>query len=176
MVSVLRSDPMRHDANAISELFRTDSLGGPDHAIGFVLWRVVNRYIREVDRSLAAARVDLTHLQFETLIQAAWLGRDGQATTQSTLARFGGIQPMQVSLMLKTLESKALVVRPRDPADVRTKRVEVTPAGVETLRQALPVVIDVQRRLFGERGGPGGDLLASLLQLDANARETGPTG
>ena len=164
---------MDHDATAISDLFRTASLGGPDHAIGFVLWRVVNRYVREVDRSLAAAGVDLTHLQFETLIQAAWLGRGGEAATQAALARFGGIQPMQVSLMLKTLEGKALVARPRDPADVRTKRVEVTSAGVEALRRALPVVIDVQHRLFGEGGRRGGGLLNSLLELET---DSGPTG
>ena len=164
---------MGHDSTAISDLFRTASLGGPDHAIGFVLWRLVNRYVREVDRSLAAAGLDLTHLQFETLIQAAWLGREGQAATQAELARFGGIQPMQVSLMLKTLEGKGLVARPRDPSDIRTKRVEVTAAGVAALRRALPVVIDVQRRLFGERGSPGGGLVNSLLDLEAGAESTG---
>ncbi len=46
---------MGNDTRAISELFRTASLGAPENAIGFVLWRVVNRYMREVDRSLAAA-------------------------------------------------------------------------------------------------------------------------
>ena len=165
---------MGNDAHAISELFRTASLGAPESAIGFVIWRVVNRYMREVDRSLAAAGVDLTHLQFETLIQAAWLGRSGDAPTQAELARFGGIQPMQVSHMLKTLEGKGLVARPRDPSDVRTKRVEVTSAGLEVLRRAKPVVIDVQRRLFGEEGAPGGRLLISLLRVCAGPEETGP--
>ncbi len=165
---------MGNDARAISELFRTATLGAPENAIGFVLWRVVNRYMREVDRSLAAAGLDLTHLQFETLIQAAWLGRSGEAATQAELARFGGIQPMQVSHMLKTLEGKGLVARPRGPADVRTKRVEVTAAGLEALRRAKPVVIDVQRRLFGEEGAPGGGLLNSLLRVCASPEEAGP--
>ncbi len=165
---------MGNDAHAIAELFRTASLGAPENAIGFVIWRVVNRYMREVDRSLAAAGVDLTHLQFETLIQAAWLGRSGTAPMQAELSRFGGIQPMQVSHMLKTLEGKGLVARPRDPTDVRTKRVGVTAAGVEMLRRAKPVVIDVQRRLFGEEGAPGGQLLVSLLRVSASPEETGP--
>lgn len=167
---------MGNDARAISELFRTASLGAPENAIGFVLWRVVNLYIREVDRSLAAAGIDLTHLQFETLIQAAWLGRSGGAPTQAELTRFGGIQPMQVSHMLKTLEGKGLVARPRGPSDVRTKRVEVTAAGVAALRRAKPVVIDVQRRLFGAEGAPGGGLLNSLLRVCASPEETGPPG
>ena len=164
---------MGNDSRAISEFFKTASLGAPENAIGFVLWRVVNRYLREIDRALAAAGLDLTHLQFETLIQAAWLGRSGEAATQAEITRFGGIQPMQVSHMLKTLEAKGLVARPRDPSDVRTKRVELTSAGLEALRQAKPVVIDVQRRVFGEEGRPGGALLNSLLRVSAGPEETG---
>ncbi len=167
---------MGNDAQAISELFRSIALGAPEHAIGFVLWRVVNRYVREVDRALAGAGIDLTHLQFETLIQSAWLGRSGEAATQAELARFGGIQPMQVSLMLKTLERKGLVARPRDPLDVRTKRVEVTAAGLEAIRRAKPLIIDVQRRLFGEEGAPGGVLLAALLRVPAGDDEAGSGG
>ena len=166
---------MGNDAHAISELFKAVSLGAPENAIGFVLWRVVHLYVREVDRSLAAGGVNLTHLQFETLIQSAWLGRSGEAATQSELARFGGIQPMQVSHMLKTLEGKGLVARPRDPSDVRTKRVEVTAAGLEVLRRAKPLVIDVQRRLFGEEGAPGGVLLDALLRVCASPKGAGPS-
>ena len=157
---------MSHDAEAIAELFRTVSLGGPENAIGFVLWRVVSRYMREVDRCLNDAAIDLTHLQFETLIQAAWLGREGDAPTQLQLARFGGIQPMQISLMVKTLEAKGLVNRSRQ---ARTKRIELTAAGLEVLYRAKPVVIDVQRRMFGEAGAPGGQLLRSLLEVEGPA-------
>jgi hypothetical protein len=37
---------------------------------------------------------------------------------------------------------------------------------VAVLRRALPVMIDVQREVFGAAGEPGGILLNSLLQLD----------
>ncbi len=163
---------MSYDARAIAELFRTASLGAPENAVGFVLWRVVNLYMREVDRCLAAAGVDLTHLQFETLIQAAWLGRDGHAPTQMQIVQFGGIQPMQVSHMVKTLERKGLVTRSRD---ARSKRVELTSDGVELLRRGKPVVIDVQRRLFGQEGAPGGRLLQALLQVCVDTEEGGPS-
>jgi DNA-binding MarR family transcriptional regulator len=126
-------------ADVIKELFETASLGAPENAIGFVLWRVVARYQRELDRALAV--LDLTNLQFMTLAMAAWMGCSGEAVTQTELARFGGIQPMQVSLMLKTLERKGLVVRRRSTTDVRAKRIEVTSAGLTTLRHALPVAM-----------------------------------
>lgn len=153
---------------AIADLFATASLGAPEHAVGFVMWRVVHRYVREVDRVLVP--LDLTHLQFTTLILVAWLTRSGERTTQADLARFGDIQRMQVSLMLKTLEAKGLVTRSRPVADGRAKLVAVTTAGLAALRRALPSVIDVQARLFGDDGRPSGGLLTALLRIDGQAK------
>ena len=155
---------MSKGTHAIQDLFATSSLGAPEKAVGFVLWRVVHRYIREVDRALAP--LGLTHLQFTTLALAAWLGRTGETVTQVALARSADIQPMQVSHMLKTLEDKRLVTRARNAADTRAKHIQVTAAGLRALRRALPMGIEVQRRLFGEEGKPGGRLLATLQRLD----------
>ena len=160
---------MADRSRAITKLFESASLGAPEHAVGFVMWRVVHRYQRAVDRALAP--LDLTHLQFTTLILAAWMGRSGGAASQAELARFGDIQPMQVSHMLRALEAKGLVARPRNAADERGKRVEVTAAGLAALAKALPVAIGVQRRVFGDAGRVGGPLLKALLRLDRAADE-----
>jgi DNA-binding MarR family transcriptional regulator len=164
----------------LTDLFETVSLGAPEHAVGFVLWRIVHRYQREIDRALAT--VDLTHLQFTILTLAAWLSRSGEAATQSELARFGEIHPMQVSLMLKALEEKGMIARLPSASNVRAKQIELTSAGVTALRRALPIAIEVQRRLFGEDGRPGGKLLIALLRLDhetpeevATLRDAGPS-
>jgi DNA-binding MarR family transcriptional regulator len=156
---------MGSNARAITQLFATASLGAPENAIGFVLWRVVHRYLREIDRELLP--LDLTHLQFTTLAMTAWLGRAGQAATQSELARFANIHAMQISQVLKRLEGKGMVVRTSSDADVRAKRVDVTAAGLRALRGSLPVVITVQQRLFGDAGKVGGSLLHDLLQVEA---------
>jgi DNA-binding MarR family transcriptional regulator len=155
---------MTTDPRAAGNLFAAVSLGAPENAVGFVLWRVFHRYQREIDRALAG--LGLTHLQFTTLTLAAWLGRAGDEVTQAQLTRFGDIHPMQVSLMLKALEGKELVTRPRSPDDVRAKRVVVTPMGLTALRAALPLAIEVQKRLFGKEGRPGGRFLEALLQFD----------
>lgn len=167
--SFLRSDArtasrMSNDAGAITEFFEAVSLGAPENSAGFVLWRVTHRYVREIDRALGA--LDLTHLQFETLIMAAWLSRTGEEVTQADISRFGDVQPMQVSHMLKTLEIKGSITRTRSTSDVRAKRVEVTAAGLTVLRRALPVVMEIQRRFFGQEGAVGGSLLTALLRLD----------
>jgi DNA-binding MarR family transcriptional regulator len=157
------------DGKALDELFATVSLGAPENAVGFVLWRVVHRYQREVDRALAP--LGLTHLQFMTLVMTAWLGRTGEPVPQREIARFGDIHPMQLSLMLKALADKELVSRQRSTHDVRAKWADVTSAGLQALREGLPIIIGVQRRMFGKEGAPGGPLLAALLRADALASE-----
>ncbi len=149
---------------AIVDLFAEVSLGAPENAVGFVLWRVVHRYQREIDRALAP--VDLTHLQFTMLTLVAWLARDGAPPTQAELARFGDIHPMQVSHMLKTLEAKSMVARARSAGNALAKTVEITAAGLSVLREALPRAIEVQQRMFAEDGLPGGSLLNALLRID----------
>jgi DNA-binding MarR family transcriptional regulator len=164
---------MQRDADAIRQVFETASLGAPENAVGFVLWRIVARYQREVDRSLTSLR--LTNLQFVTLALVAWFGRQDESkqnpVSQAEIARFGGIQPMQLSHMLKTLESKGFISRQRSDVDTRAKRVMVTRSGLKTLREALPRMIEVQRRLFGTEGMPGGRLHATLLDLDGKLQQ-----
>ncbi len=154
------------NSKALIRMFEAVSLGAPENAVGFVLWRVVVRYQREVDRALAP--LDLTNLQFVTLALAAWFGRLGEPVNQTELARFGGIHPMQLSHMLKTLEQKGFIARKRSITDSRSKNVEVTRIGVTVLRQALPLMIEVQQRVFGDQGKPGGSFLETLLSLDAD--------
>ena len=112
----------------------------------------MHRYVREADRVLAY--FDLTHLQFQTLALAAWLGRSGEPVTQVDLARAGDIGTMQVSQMMKALESKGWVKRVRSPSDFRAKNVVLSPEGIAVLHRAFPPMIELQRKLFGRTGRP----------------------
>jgi DNA-binding MarR family transcriptional regulator len=152
------------DPKTIKEMFDTASLGAPENAVGFVLWRIVARYQREVDRALAP--LNLTNLQFVILALVAWLEQSGEQATQIELSRFGGIHRMQVSQILKVLEKKKFIARERSTSDSRAKRVKLTRRGLNVLRQAFPAVIEVQSRLFGEMGRPAGSFLTVLLRLD----------
>jgi MarR family transcriptional regulator, organic hydroperoxide resistance regulator len=152
----------RHD---LTELLGA-SLGSPDRAVGFVLWRVLHRYVREAERVLSGT--GLTHLQFQTLALAAWLGRDGEPVTQSELAKSGDIGAMQVSHMMKALEDKGWITRVRSTTDPRAKNVEVTKTGVAVLRKAFPPMIALQREMFGADGAPGGPLLDALHRAESS--------
>lgn len=155
---------MSVDPGAIADVYARESLGAPENAVGFVLWRVVHRFQRAADRALAP--LDLTHLQFTTLAMAGWLCRSGEAATQAELARHAEIHAMQVSLMLKALEAKGLVTRPRSALDTRAKRIEITAAGLDALRLALPIMVDIQRSMFGDAGAPHGVLLTELQAVE----------
>lgn len=167
--TALVSMGMAIDPHTLAHLFANETLGAPENAVGFVLWRVVHRYVREIDRALAP--VDLTHLQFTVLAMAAWMARAGEPVTQVALARYGDVHPMQVSQVLKILEAKGMVARTRSAADTRAKRIEVTEPGVDSLRQAMPLAIAVQGRLFGEAGAPGGSLLTALSQSHVRSQD-----
>ena len=155
---------MGADSHDIAKLFETASLGAPQHAVGFVLWRVMHRYQREIDQALRP--LGLTHLQFTVMALAAWLQRNGEPATQSQIAAMGEIHPMQVSNVVKALDAKGLVTRTPAPGNAAAKRVAITAAGLEALRAALPLGIAIQARLFGAAGRPGGDLLALLIAID----------
>ena len=159
---------MKPDPSTIAAMFEDVSLGAPERAVGFVMWRIVHRYQREVDQQLRP--FDLTHLQFVILTLVAWQSRSGEPSTQAGLARFGEIHPMQVSKVLKTLEHKGAVRRTPAPSNALAKHVGITSAGLSTLEQALPVVIEIQSRLFGDGGKPGGILLEALLLIDLTGK------
>ena len=122
---------MATDTDVIRALYAETSLGGPDEAVGFVLWRVMHRYQRAVDRSLQPH--GLTHLQFTTLAIVGWMCRSNAPATQVELARQADIHPMQVSLMLKALEAKRMVVRARSSTDTRARSVDITESGLESV-------------------------------------------
>ncbi len=142
-------------------MFDTVSLGAPEDAIGFVAWRITHRFQREVERAIR--HLDLTHLQFTVLALVAWMSREEGPVVAADLARLGDIHPMQVSNVIRALEGKRFV---RRRARGRALNVMMTDAGLEALRAALPLTKEVQARLFGPEGLPGGALLEKLLRID----------
>lgn len=148
----------------LQDMFATASLGSPRQAIGFVLWRVTHRFERDLEQALRP--LDLTHLQFTLLALVAWTQKQGGIPTQAELARAGDIHVMQVSNVLKALERKALISRSVAEGNVTAKSVTLTAEGLERLRGAFPIAINVQHRLFGEAGRPGGSLLMGLIDVE----------
>jgi len=156
---------MSDSVPALMKLFATVGVQRPEDAIGYLLWRVAHRHQREIDRALAD--LDLTHLQFVALVQSAWLAKTGAVVTQPDLAAYSNIHPMQLSNVLKALEAKGLIARPRNPSDARSKLIAVTAAGIAMLEQAIPRAQSLQGSFFGDPQTAGATLHNALRQIVA---------
>lgn len=163
---------MQPEPHEIDRLFSEVSPGGPEKAVGFIMWRVSRQYLRSIDRALAP--LGLTHLKFHTLTLIAWLAKTEQAITQARLSEFSDIQPMQTSLIVRALEEAGLITRVRATTDTRTKLVELTADGWQTLKEALPIAVKQQTAFFGDVADPDGDLLRLLTKLDTHAAQDEP--
>lgn len=152
------------DRTAIADTFEQVSLGSPRNAIGFVMWRVIHRSERELERALAP--LELTHLQSTVLALVAWMEKEGGTASQTELARFGDNHVMQVSNVLKALEQTGMIDRSVVPGSARTKIIAITRRGLDTLDAAFPPAIDVQQRISGDAGPPSGSLLEALVKVD----------
>lgn len=134
-----------------------------DASPGFLLWRVTNQWQALMRRTLAP--FDLTHVQFVLLAWLTWKAEDG-GTTQIDLARSARTDPMMVSQVLRSLESKGLVRRQADPTDARARRATATAAGVETARAANGAVEAADAEFFGASLTARLPLLVHLAHLD----------
>jgi DNA-binding MarR family transcriptional regulator len=117
---------------------------GPDDSPGFLLWRVAAEWQRCQRDALET--LGLTHVQFVLLAGTSWLNREGALISQAELARYVHTDEMMTSQVLRTLESRGLLVRTPHPDDQRSKCIKLTPAGRKLLKASLPLVetVDVQ--------------------------------
>jgi DNA-binding MarR family transcriptional regulator len=119
---------------------------------GFLLWHATMRWQRAMRAALAPH--DLTHVQFVLLASAWWLGEQGEQPSQRRLAEQAGTDAMMTSQVARALERAGLVERLRDPADSRSLRVTVTPAGRERLTGALRDVEAADAAFFAAVADP----------------------
>ena len=110
----------------------------PEESPGFLLWHVTLRWQRDMVTALAP--LDLTHVQFVLLASAWWLNTQDQHPNQLAVARQAGTDVKMTSQVLRTLETKGLIVREVDQADTRARLVRVTGAGADLARRAIAAV------------------------------------
>jgi MarR family transcriptional regulator, organic hydroperoxide resistance regulator len=102
---------------------------------GFLLWRVSTLWRRAIEAVLKP--LDLTHPQFVILTTTAYLTRSHQKVTQAQIAEQAALDPNTTSQILRSLEAKGLIQRPRLD---RSRYPTLTPAGLKLLASALPAV------------------------------------
>ena len=110
-----------------------------DASIGLVefgrrMSRIGAAWRREVDHDLR--RFGLTEATWRPILM---LGQIGAPARQTDLARALDIESTSLVRLLDVLEQGGLVARVSDPADRRSKRISITPAGTKLYRQVYAV-------------------------------------
>lgn len=119
----------------------------PSESPGLLLWRATLSWQRRVTAALKP--LDLTHVQFVLLASTWWLTQvAGESPSQRRIAEYAAVDSMMTSQVLRTLTSKGLIRRDRDPADSRALRIGVTDAGAELAARAVRVVEATDHSFF----------------------------
>ncbi len=117
-----------------------------EESLGFMFWRASNLWQRKMTRNLRP--LDLTLVQFVLLAGIARLERKPEPVTQIRLARHQKTDVMMTSQVLRTLESRGLVIRRESESDSRAKTLALTTSGIELVRKGLEIVQRVELDFF----------------------------
>jgi DNA-binding MarR family transcriptional regulator len=145
----------------LDEVFDGSPLPEPNDVVGFLLWQALLVYQRRVERTLE--RVGITHLQFAVLATAGRLARSETEVSQRDIVRHSGIKEAQVSLMVKALRSKGLLLQEPGERDPRVRAIRLTEPGARSLEHAIPLIDEVQRDLWPS-AALRGEMSTVLLQ------------
>ncbi|HPG07688.1 MAG TPA: MarR family transcriptional regulator [Saprospiraceae bacterium] len=135
----------------------------PEDSPGYVLWQLTMAWQRLIKQQLDP--LDLTHTQFVLLAALAWLSRLQESVTQIDIANHSHTDRMMVSKVLRTLESKGLILRQEHATDTRAKVVTLTQAGEQLIQKAVQVVEAADGIFFSKLGNQLNPFLMQMLHL-----------
>ena len=124
---------------------RSSAFQKAEDSPGFLLWRASTLWRRAIERVLKP--LDLTHPQFVVLATIAWLTKDEKKVSQADISRHIGLDPNTTSQILRSLQTKNLIERPRTK-DERSKSPTLTETGSQLLAKALPAVESADGHFF----------------------------
>lgn len=141
----------------------TFSVEKAEESSGFLLWQVTNLWQREIKKALEP--FDLTHSQFVLMASTHWLTLHKQDVTQVLLSAHTKIDPMTTSTVLRTLQTKGLLLRQEHLTDTRAKTVQLTESGKEIVKQAIKTVEAFDKTFFATLGDNTNLFNGQLLTL-----------
>ncbi|TXH70123.1 MAG: MarR family transcriptional regulator [Thiothrix sp.] len=103
---------------------------------------------------------DLTPLQFAVLIVLSEQGPQDQVTLGGEIA----LDRTTITVVVRNLEERGLIVRDKSGRDQRSKIVSITAAGKKLLQQVLPAVEHTQARIMAPLSAEESAQLLHLLE------------
>ncbi len=143
--------------------FPSKNKDNSEEATGLLFMRSYNKWHGEIKKRLKP--LGITHPQFVILTSLGYTLQYEAEVTQVMLAKLAGMDVMSVSQILGLLEKNHLVSRKEHPTDTRAKVVSLTPEGQAILKQALPVVENIDIQFFGSLASQESSFVSLLHQL-----------
>jgi Transcriptional regulators len=141
----------------------TFSVERAEDSSGFLLWQVTSLWQQKIKKVLND-KYQLNHSQFVIMTSIHWLTLHNDEVTQVSLAQHTKMESMNVSQILKSLQSKNYIIRKEHPTDTRAKIVFLSSTGEQLIRQAI-VDVDIVDKNFFKKLGKIETFNHSLLKL-----------
>ena len=149
-----------------SEVFMAKTnytFGNPQDSPEFLLWQVTNLW--QKGKSIVLEKYNLTNPQITLLASILWLKQQKTEITQIILSSHSNIDPMTTSTVLRTLQSKGLVIRAEHSTDTRAKIVALSNEGRKLTIQALKSVETFNKNFFNPLGKKANEFNQILMHL-----------
>jgi DNA-binding MarR family transcriptional regulator len=127
----------------------------------FLVWLTSRAATDLIDTALAPAGLDGDEFAIYSILTAAPL------ITPTELARWIAAPPTTVSSYVKRLEARGHVRREPNPADKRSYRIKLTPAGRRAYRSAAALFVPVRNRVAVALGEREEEVREALVALRA---------
>ena len=140
-----------------------------DVDVTFMVWLTSRATTDLVDAALAPAGLDGDEFAIYSVLTAA------PSITPTELARWMAAPPTTVSSYVKRFEARGHVRREPNPADRRSYRIQLTPAGRRAYRSAAALFMPVRTRVavaLGEREDEVREALVTLRAVLDDARRS----
>ena len=124
----------------------TFSVQQAEDSSGFLLWQVTSLWQQKIKKALND-KYQLNISQFVIMTSIHWLTLHDDEVTQVSISHHTKIDSMNVSQILKSLQSKNYIVRKEHPTDTRAKVVFLSESGKQLIKQAI-MDIDVVDKAF----------------------------
>ncbi len=127
--------------------------------VTFMVWLTHRATTDLVDAALAPAGLDGDEFAIYSVLTAA------RAITPTELARWMAAPPTTVSSYVKRFQARGHVEREPNPADRRSYRIKLTPAGRRAYRAAAALFVPLRTRVADSLGAREPDVREALLTL-----------
>jgi DNA-binding MarR family transcriptional regulator len=127
--------------------------------VTFMLWLTHRATTDLVDAALAPAGLDGDEFAIYSVLTAS------PGITPTELARWMAAPPTTVSSYVKRFEARGHVRREPNPADRRSYRIKLTPAGRRAYRAAAALFVPVRTRVAESLGAREDEVREALLTL-----------